>query len=49
MKNLGTTLSVSDVSAGMLNRIDEKLQLTGEELLRMEDEGDDLKKATNQQ
>lgn len=32
-------LSASDVSAGMLNKTDEKLQLAGAELLRMEDEG----------
>jgi hypothetical protein len=32
-------LSTSDVSAGMLNQTDEKLQFASEELLRMEDEG----------
>lgn len=32
-------LSAADVNAGMLNKTDEKLQLAGAELLRMEDEG----------
>lgn len=32
-------LSAADVSAGMLSQTDEKLQLAGAELLRMEDEG----------
>lgn len=32
-------LSASDVSAGILNQADEKLQLASAELLRMEDEG----------
>ncbi len=32
-------LSAADVSSGMLNKTDEKLQLAGAELLRMEDEG----------
>ncbi len=32
-------LSAADVSAGMLNQMDEKLELAGAELLRMEDEG----------